>query len=1078
MSDTFSNDAATNQSTHSNGGEMNLKEDTLIYASEESEENLLSCLSINAEGWLSAEVGTPTLSKNCQTLVELLEPWPVSPGEESCKDVNDTGSNGSEGGGSTKKADAMDWRATSPTSDIDAVSSKDNDMSAEESAKDEIEEDSVVVEEKDEGGETNEDEHIAERSTKRKINEQRTRKKKMKTGLSDTDDTETLDSEIVLNLRRVHNLHETAMRVVCEIERMGNPQRKKELDTEHEGDNNTNKKRDNQKVQRKKSKLERLAEEELAKVRKIQEDLAQHRGDDLKSEEDKIENIDDTLAVNGGDTNDIHNDDMQSEGDDNLIDPLSPRQRVEISMNSLRYVLPLLIPIVRHPQRLDANIRMKDGEELRSGKNKKKPCWILGEHVYDKCTVNAFNQLRKSVECFASLVDKMSEENGNPANCSLPPLDGCFLRRLFGNRWKCPEELRIRSLGIFLQHSFEHGSSPTIQEGGEETAQVHNDESSIACSAAEWYLTAARVCDESLVYPLVERRPHIREKNEEAIAKVHQRLTSVINTRYQDARLTIYGSCLSDLTLGGSSDVDISLHLPAAEKLKEDYHAGKIGAKKYESESKRFVYKIARAVEWNGSKRGGNCGARSFIDVQPVPRARVPVVKGKDIHAGCPFSSDGSKSFDICFMNDIAVVNSSLLREYSKIDERAKLLMLAVKCWVNSKAIGCAADAFLSSYAWMNLVIFYLQCIDFVPNLQSGELMSAHDFKPDPENHLHKVNGLKTAFLSSDDIQNKGVWVQPEELRTIPVTVLLCGFFHFYAHDFPQSMVSVSIRLGRCALLKTVFVRSRMWRLSIEDPFEIHNSHCPHDLGMHLNERGQEVIMKNLTDAADHLEGLFKSMDQNEHAIRKLVSSFSDFLPYPSNDSESTDANEGKASKAHHQPKDFKKKHGRQRQTHDHGRGKTGGETSSNRYHDNQVRGNKNKYHSNAYHKNNRSDPQYRHPGRHHGRSHPSHHYHNQKGGHPKQTRHQKQMRQEHRGNPSDQNSMDDQKNDGGNLETNDQIGDGSVAPPEYGRTRERSDGRGSGVRGGGGRGGGRHNYRRYHRSGRGDARHCGRGTR
>eukprot|EP00957_Ditylum_brightwellii_P137242 10463784-Ditylum_brightwellii.AAC.1 len=81
-----------------------------------------------------------------------------------------------------------------------------------------------------------------------------------------------------------------------------------------------------------------------------------------------------------------------------------------------------------------------------------------------------------------------------------------------------------------LMHCFEHGSSPTIQEGGKETAQVHNDELSIACSAAKWYFTAAHACNESIVYPLVERCPHIHKKNEEAIAKVHQMLTSVINT--------------------------------------------------------------------------------------------------------------------------------------------------------------------------------------------------------------------------------------------------------------------------------------------------------------------------------------------------------------------------------------------------------------------------------------------------------------------------------------------------------------------------------------------------------------------
>ena len=114
-------------------------------------------------------------------------------------------------------------------------------------------------------------------------------------------------------------------------------------------------------------------------------------------------------------------------------------------------------------------------------------------------------------------------------------------------------------------------------------------------------------------------------------------------------------------------------------------------------------------------------------------------------------------------MNDIAVANSGLLREYSVVDPRVRTLMMTVKQWAKEYRINSAKDNHISSYTWMNLVIFYLQCIGFLPNLQSPLLMEAVGLVPDKRSYWHSVNSLNTCTLSWSAVANARVWVMPSE---------------------------------------------------------------------------------------------------------------------------------------------------------------------------------------------------------------------------------------------------------------------------------------------------------------------------
>ena len=210
-------------------------------------------------------------------------------------------------------------------------------------------------------------------------------------------------------------------------------------------------------------------------------------------------------------------------------------------------------------------------------------------------------------------------------------------------------------------------------------------------------------------------------------------------------------------------------------------------------------------------------------------------------------------SFDICFLNDIAVANSGLLREYSLVDPRVRGLMMTVKQWAKEHKFNSAKDNYISSYAWVNLVIFYVQCLGLVPNLQNEELMAAVNVTPDTEgNYWHFVNKLHTCTLTWEELNRANVWSPPDELQEVTISALLYGFFEFYSCRFPSAAYAVSIKEGGMTLLK-INQRKMNLFLCIEDPFETFDSHCPHDLGTPAGEKGARDMLHYLEKEEVHL---------------------------------------------------------------------------------------------------------------------------------------------------------------------------------------------------------------------------------
>mmetsp|Transcript_14205 Transcript_14205/g.21518 ORF Transcript_14205/g.21518 Transcript_14205/m.21518 type:complete len:353 (-) Transcript_14205:133-1191(-) len=149
--------------------------------------------------------------------------------------------------------------------------------------------------------------------------------------------------------------------------------------------------------------------------------------------------------------------------------------------------------------------------------------------------------------------------------------------------------------------------------------------------------------------------------------------------------------------------------------------------------------------------------------------------------------------------------------------------------------------------------------------------MKQHNESHDKDNRWHCVNNLNTHFLTCAKVQQVGIWKMPERFAETNMSVLLAGFFTFYARIFPRHSTAVSIRLGKCVLQKSVFKSARLWRFCIEDPFETHYSYCPHDLGTPMNEYGQTRVTRALRDAADQMDRMFINCWKIEDCIGSAI---------------------------------------------------------------------------------------------------------------------------------------------------------------------------------------------------------------
>ena len=207
--------------------------------------------------------------------------------------------------------------------------------------------------------------------------------------------------------------------------------------------------------------------------------------------------------------------------------------------------------------------------------------------------------------------------------------------------------------------------------------------------------------------------------------------------------------------------------------------------------------------------------------VLAITAAKVPIVKFTAFAVNENVASRGIEyNCDLSFSNDLALKNTQLLKTYSRIDERVASLGILVKYWAKICNICDASQGSLSSYAYIILVLHYLQKKKVLPVLQ--ELIpKERDSCPEII-----VDGCNVWFFKDLD-KLKDVWPEgfDKNKNQESLLELFFGFLKYYGQefDFENNVIT-------CRTSKTVTRKDKNWEkqlkqsLAIEDPFLINRN--------------------------------------------------------------------------------------------------------------------------------------------------------------------------------------------------------------------------------------------------------------
>jgi DNA polymerase sigma len=290
-------------------------------------------------------------------------------------------------------------------------------------------------------------------------------------------------------------------------------------------------------------------------------------------------------------------------------------------------------------------------------------------------------------------------------------------------------------------------------------------------------------------------------------AGVVAKIDRLLKSQWPRSHVAMFGSAVSGLA-DANSDLDLTVLIPAEdvpvlteqdeiERLEQEAQDKVDRQKRREKmreegkEVKEFVVveeelTVEQQVENEFRRRKGkvvtimnammeeaNKKKLEFMNILFLPKARVPIVK---------FDYEGLQC-DIGVNNRLAVANSLLVRAYMEFDSRARLMVLLIKHWAKSRKINDPYRGTLSSYAYVMLVIHFLQVQQppVLPNLQAlGRTESKTD---------NMINGYDCYFYSD--------WrsVKPSTNQST-LGELLLGFFFYFSREFDYHDHVISIRKG------------------------------------------------------------------------------------------------------------------------------------------------------------------------------------------------------------------------------------------------------------------------------------------
>jgi hypothetical protein len=498
----------------------------------------------------------------------------------------------------------------------------------------------------------------------------------------------------------------------------------------------------------------------------------------------------DILNMNNGDSNSNRVGDSapQQQQHNNIHHYLGAQERVQRTLESLEKTFSILDAMLSHPQRRNGCAILLEQEaeagstlsfefEFERDATKQYAILIAGSS-FDFCTLGQLDRLHRKF-------DNLKMATAQRRATSTAASSGCFPP----TRMSMSMPMPVPASSSFSTGSAEASAHSSEYAAGAPPTRKRPRNNILVCAQAQAH---GQKIDDQVLSPLYTRILHSTHQQEQRVHHIRHKLQTHLaglqhhhhhnppQCCWRDCTFSVFGSSLSKLSLFGS-DVDLSLEHPSLKHELERLRKGEVTKEEHQRAIKRLIYTVTNQV--------AQC--EGIIDVRPVANARVPVVKGTAMLGGT--RSGQTVRFDISFENHRAVANSFLLKQYVELDPKVKILMMLIKTWLARHAsnIGSAAHGTLSAYSWMNLVVFYLQTIGFVPNLQCPHLIQQHahtHMDMDDARPSASVMGLDTNHVTAQALLKSKLWRRSDELQNISITELLVSL-HFRIiihHLFPS----------------------------------------------------------------------------------------------------------------------------------------------------------------------------------------------------------------------------------------------------------------------------------------------------
>uniref|UniRef100_A0A8C2WSD4 Terminal uridylyl transferase 4 n=2 Tax=Cyclopterus lumpus TaxID=8103 RepID=A0A8C2WSD4_CYCLU len=208
-------------------------------------------------------------------------------------------------------------------------------------------------------------------------------------------------------------------------------------------------------------------------------------------------------------------------------------------------------------------------------------------------------------------------------------------------------------------------------------------------------------------------------------------------------------------------------------------------------------------------------------NILPITTAKVPIVKFEH--------RQSCLEGDISLYNTLAQHNTRMLAMYAALDPRVQFLGYTMKVFAKRCDIGDASRGSLSSYAYILMVLYFLQQKQppVIPVLQE-----IFDGNTVPQ---RMVDGWNAFFC--DDLEDLRRHLSELQPNTESVGELWLGLLRFYTEEFDFKEHVISIRQK-----KRLTTFEKQWTskcIAIEDPFDLN-----HNLGAGVSRKMTNFIMK------------------------------------------------------------------------------------------------------------------------------------------------------------------------------------------------------------------------------------------